>query len=320
MDVFFSALDFLATAPGFLLIGAIAAAMILLWDWRASLLGLFVIQLSVATIAVELLQLDARWAAIQTAIMLLCCLILGISGRQTPVGSSWHQSGSMLLRVLVLILLYVCWRLFEFNITIPLIRPDVTVLFMWLGICALLTLSLNDNPLFTGTALLQWCIPAQVVTATLLPIPNLIVLLGVLQLLLALGCSYMVLVEYYGYAETPEVATDITFPWKSLPVPSRGVLRLPGDASADYARTREMTAIPALPAVSSAQRDGQPMHNGGSAAIAPTDETHNNAADRTGEHPLIARLGRRKSQRKLPDRSPGNASSSVPPASPPLQQ
>lgn len=301
MDAFFSALDFLATAPGILLIGAVAAAMILLWDWRASLLGLFILQLGVATVAVELLQMDARWAAIQTAVMLLCCMILGISGYQTPVGRSWHQSGTLFLRSLVLILLYVCWRLFEFDISIPLIRPDVTVLFMWLGICALLTLSLNDNPLFTGTALLQWCIPAQVITATLLPIPNLIVILGVLQLLLALGCSYLVLVEYYGHAETPKVATDVTFPWKSLPAPTRGLLQLPGDVSADHARTR---VVPALPAVSSATQNRQ--------ATPDPSAGKERTSERTGEHPLI-RLGRRKSQSNAAGKS---ASADAPPSPP----
>lgn len=293
MNSFFTAIDFFTTVPGILLIGAVAAGMILLWDWRASLGGLFLIQLGVADIAVVLQQVDVQWATAQTLIMLLCCVILGISASQTAGESSWHQAGSLLLRFLVLVLLYVCWRLFEFNITLPLIRPDVTVLFVWLGICALVTLSLNDNAFFTGTALLLWCIPAQVVTAVLLPIPSLIVMLGVLQLLLALGCSYLMLVERYGHVEEPVVATDITFPWKSLPGPSNGVPLLPGVVAGDHTRTQESVAIPALPDKRGAQASGNPGASGAS-----------ERSERTGEHPLVARLNKRKSAPPKPSHSP----------------
>jgi hypothetical protein len=292
MDSLFAAIDFFATVPGILLIGAVAVVMILLWDWRASLVGLFLIQLGVADIAVVLQQVDAQWAATQTLIVLLCCVILGLSASQTAGNAAFQQAGSLLLRFLVLILLYVCWRLFEFNLTIPLIRPEVTVLFSWLGICALVTLSLNDNPFFTGTALLQWFIPAQVVTAVLLPIPSLIVTLGVLQLLLALGCSYLMLVERYGHVAQPVVATDVTFPWQSLPAPSHGGRLLPGAVAGDYTQTQEAIVVPALP-------DKRPPRK-----AAPGERT-----ERTGEHPLVARMNKRKS-------TGGRADSGA--ASPPL--
>jgi hypothetical protein len=296
MNSVFSSLNFFATDLGILSIGAFAVVMILLWDWRASLIGLVLTQVGVATVAVLLQGMDPHWAIVQTLVVVLCSLILALSGNQTASAGSLHQAGTLFFRAMVLVLLYVCWRMFELEITIPQVRPEVSLLFLWLSICALLMLSLNNNPLFTGTALLLWCIPAQVVTSLLLPIPSLIVMIGVLQLLLALACSYLMLVEKYGIIDASVVATDVTFALKQLPGARDGIKLLPGPVRSGPVRVGEHTTLN-LPAVNMS-------------SSRPPARSDKQASERTGEHPLVTRLAKRKSGTSQP---PSSASSSSTP-------
>jgi hypothetical protein len=95
---------------------------------------------------------------------------------------------------------------------LPVVGTDVAELFVWLALCALLMLGLGDNPLFTATGLLLWCVPAQALISIILAIPALSALIGIVELLVALACSYLVLVELLPVAATRSVLTDIIFP------------------------------------------------------------------------------------------------------------
>ncbi len=122
------------------------------------------------------------------------------------------------------------WRVFDLNLAIPLLVPAVTRLFVWLGLCALVLLSLSDNPLFTGIALLLWCIPMQVIVQLLAPGHNLFVLIGITEIMLTLACSYLALVAAVPAARQRPVWTDVAFPDAAtqrlaLPAPARN--RLP---------------------------------------------------------------------------------------------
>ena len=265
MDSLFSLFGFFASGFGLMFTGAIAGLMILLWDWRASLIGLVIVQLGVSVIAVLVHDVVPQWAIVQTLIMVLCSLILALSGNQVPSSRTLQQSGNWLMRVMALIMLIISWRLFEFQLPLPEIDSRVTLLFLWLAVCALLTLSLSDNPLFTGAALLLWLIPVQAITSILIPLPSLIIIVGALQLFLALAASYLILTEVYGTAGQQEAIaiTDITFPQTRPLLPSFH----PADPHGDLAFTELPTLeLPTLPA----------------------------AVERTGEHPLVERLNRRK--------------------------
>jgi len=131
---------------------------------------------------------------------------------------------------MVLILLIISWRVFDLNLNLPLLLPAVTRLFVWLGLCALLTLSLSDNPLFTGIALLLWFMPMQVIVELLAPGHTLYILLGITQIVLTLACSYLTLVAAAPVVQPRPVLTDLAFPGNAAPLPALPVrerLRLP---------------------------------------------------------------------------------------------
>lgn len=193
--------------------------MILFWDWRFSLIGLVVVQSGVAAVAINTGQVQTNLMIVQVCIIALCALILALSSAKSPPSPSIRQSGNGMMRLLTLILLYTALRLFDFDFMLPLPEGieagqgiQITVFFIWLSICALLTLSLSNNPLFTGVALLLWCVPAHLLASLLIPTPGISVLVGIIELLLALGCSYLILTESFSTDRRPIVATDITFP------------------------------------------------------------------------------------------------------------
>ena len=219
MTSLFSSFNFFASGTGIILTCAVAAAMILLWDWRASLIGLIVVQFGAAAVALQTGQIEAQLMIVQVCIIALCTLILAISIAQAPRSPTISQSGNWIMRLLMLILVYTALRLFDFNFSLPFPNAieasdalRMTVFFIWISICALLTLGLSNSPLFTGVALLLWCVPAHVFATLLLPESGVSVLIGIVELLIALGCSYLILTESLSIKQRPIVSTDITFP------------------------------------------------------------------------------------------------------------
>ena len=214
-----SSFEFFASGAGIIITCAISAAMVLLWDWRFSLIGLVIVQFGVAAVALQTGLIEARLMIVQVCIVALCALILALSSAQTTKSPTIYQPGNWMMRLLTLILVYTALRLFDFNFSLPfpveIEAGDalrMTVFFVWISICALLTLGLSDNPLFTGIALLLWSVPAHVFATLLTPESGVSVLIGIMELLLALGCSYLILTESFSIKQRPVVATDITFP------------------------------------------------------------------------------------------------------------
>lgn len=312
MALVLSWLNFLATGPGMLITGFFAILMILAWEWRVSLIGLILIQVGIAPIAVLLQGIDAQWVTVQTLVIILCSLILALSTTQIAGSPTSRQAGNWPLRLMVVIMLYVSWRLFQFDIAIPLIDSRVSVLFIWLFICALVILSLSDNPLFTGSALILWFIPMHVVVATLFPFSSLIVLFGFLELILALCCSYLILAERLGESEQITIATDVTFPNTAGPrqlIDRSGNERtelLPNDRT-----TMDLLAVPLVPELRERQAKLPPQDAPSTVRSdqittpqpqSPSDTTQRLRAvqpkDRTGEHPLAATLSKGKRAKK----------------------
>lgn len=212
MDWIFSALGFFATGIGVLSTIAAAASIVLIWDWRVALAGLFVVQLSLATFGVHVHGVSAQWAMTHILIILLCTLILALSSVQIQSSRSLRQPGNWLLRLLALIVMFMAWRLVNIQVALPEFPPNQVTFLIGLMLCALLLLGLGDNPLFAGVGLLLWIMPVQLIVEVLLPLPTLIAILGALQLLLALTCSYLVLADRIPKATTRIIPTDTTFP------------------------------------------------------------------------------------------------------------
>jgi hypothetical protein len=250
-------LEIFASGLGILTIGVFATLIFLLWRWRLALVGLLGVQLGVIGLVVKVHNLPVDWATIQMLTLGFCVLLLGLSAHQVRL-QTVQRPGSWVLRTLTLVLLLVSWQIFNLRLPLPMLMPQVTQLFLWLGLCALLILSLGDAPFFTGVALLLWCIPIQAAIEIILPGHNLAVFIGMLQILITLACSYMILVEHTPAIQASSIPTDITFPAETvapLPLPDRERVRLPDNRT--------------------------PGSNNGRAAALPKDAT--------GEIPLAAR-------------------------------
>jgi hypothetical protein len=209
---FLAPLSFFASGLGVLTIAALATSLFLLWNWRLALLGLLGIQVGVAALVIPTQGFPVQPAAVQILVMALCVLLLSASAQSLRTPHAHPPPGSFLVRCMVVTLLLVSWELFDLQLSLPVISPTVSKLFVWLALCALVILSLSDAPLFAGIALLLWCIPIQVIVELAVPGHSLFVLIGMMEIVLALACSYLVLVDLAPVPPTPTITTDITFP------------------------------------------------------------------------------------------------------------
>ena len=246
----FDLMSFWATGLGLLATLGVVTLIILLWDWRAALIGLVVVQMSLATLSVQIFALPTTWATAFLTTTALSALILAVSMVQVGPMRSLDQAGNWLMRLFAVGILLTAWRLMSIEVALPQMTPNQVQFFTLMALSALMMLSLGDNPLFVGVALLLWMMTAQVLIAVLLPQPTILVMLGALQLLLALTCSYLILADRVPRRATRVVTTDITFPDAVTPV-----LLLDTDDSIDAPLPLRPRALLAAPP---AQPDDQP--------------------------------------------------------------
>jgi hypothetical protein len=221
--------SFFNTGLGVLALAALAATLFLFWEWRSALVTLIVLQVGVAALMVEVHHLPLQWAGVQILVILLCVLLLSLSAMRLRGRQALRPPGPWLLRLMVLVLLVAGWRVFDMRISIPLLNPPVMRLFLWLGLCAITTLSLSDSPLYTAIALLLWAMPVQAIVEMLTPGHTLFALIGMVQIVITLACSYLLLIELAPAIKPAPVPTDISFPQpivpeRTLPAPERRLL------------------------------------------------------------------------------------------------
>lgn len=207
---------FFASGLGILTIGAVALLMLFLWEWRSFLVGLCIIQLGVAVLVTYVHQVEMKWAQVQILVIALSAAMLFLSARQIRFALPYQRPGSWFIRLMAVTLLLICWRLFDLDLALPVVATPLAQLFLWLAVCALIMLGLSDAPLSTAVALLLWFIPVQAFIQILLPEFRLFVLIGIVQLLSALACSYLMLAARLPETVTVARPTDMTFP-RSLP-------------------------------------------------------------------------------------------------------
>jgi len=203
---------FFASGLGILTIGAVAIFMLFLWEWRSFLVGLCVIQLGVVVLVTQVHGVELKWAHVQILVTTLSAAMLLLSARQIRFALPYQRPGSWFIRLMAVMLLIVCWRLFDIDLTLPVVAPPLAQLFLWLAVCALIMLGLSDAPLSTAVALLLWFIPVQAFIQILLPEFRLFVLIGIVQLLSALACSYLMLAARLPATVVATRSTDMTFP------------------------------------------------------------------------------------------------------------
>jgi hypothetical protein len=208
----FTSLSFFGGDSGPIIVGVATALIIVAWEWRVALIGLFCVQVGVVSASVAMGQLPSEWAGVMVVVMALACLILALSAQRMTRTTTLNQAGTWPLRTLLLVLIYIGWELAEVNLPLPMVNAQLADLFVWLALCTLVMLGLSDNPLFSTVALLMWLMPVQVVTALIVNSPALVALIGMLSLLLALAGSYLILVEQVSAEEAAPAVTDIAFP------------------------------------------------------------------------------------------------------------
>jgi hypothetical protein len=211
MDFLFGA-SFWSTSIALWSVGAIALLLVMLWDWRLFLPGLALIQYGVGQILVYRYGVPGQWLAVYFWVMVLAALILALAPLQIGRHQPADRSGNPLFRGLILLLLGVIVYTLQPDLPLPVLDVPTARLFLWLVACAFLVLALTDGALFTGIGLLLWFIPLQSLSAVILPLPSLIALWGIVQLVVMLACSYLALAENEQIAERNLPITDVTFP------------------------------------------------------------------------------------------------------------
>ncbi len=189
--------EFWSSGAFHLFLGLAAALPIILWDWRFALPSLLVVQLGTGAIFGSVYALPPPWPAVHLGVLVFACLILLLSILQTRTVQVDQRGefSSILFRTLVLaIASLLVWRA-SGGIPLPLLDGSTKHLMLWLAVLALITLGLAETALFGGIALLLWLIPIQSFISALFPSPAVIVPLGILELLVALSCSYLLLVD-----------------------------------------------------------------------------------------------------------------------------
>jgi hypothetical protein len=211
MDFLFGA-SFWSTNAALWGIGGIALLLIILWDWRLFLPGLALIQYGVGQILVHRYGVPGQWLAVYFWVIVLAALILALTPLQMPRPQPSLRSGNPFFRFLIMLLLAVLVYTLQPDIPLPILDVSTARLVLWLVACAFLVMALTDSALFTGIGLLLWFIPLQSLMAVILPLPALIALIGILQLVVALACAFLALAEDEQIAEMQLPATDVTFP------------------------------------------------------------------------------------------------------------
>lgn len=209
-------------------IAALALILVILWDWRLFLPGLALIQYAVGQVLIHRYGVPNQWLAVYFWVMVLAGVILALSPIQWLRQPQPDRSGNVVFRGLVLALLGVVVYTLQPEVPLPMLDAATARLFLWLVACAIFSLALTDSALFTGIGLLFWLIPLQSLMAVSLPLPSLIALIGILDVLIALVCSYLMMAESEVVVEAQRPPTDVTFPGAVQPRPALDLSALRG--------------------------------------------------------------------------------------------
>lgn len=196
MDALLGALGALfASGAGILILILAAALAVILWSWQIAIAAVVFLQLGVGALLVHIHKVPGILIGGQLLAAALAAAMLAIAGSAASHSPSLRRGGNWPLRLSALIFVAGAWWFIDPGMTIPQFSQPETDLLLWIGICGLVILCMTGNPTFTGIAMMLWCVPLYTVSAVLLPGSGLPVLVGIAELLLALACAYLTLVE-----------------------------------------------------------------------------------------------------------------------------
>lgn len=204
-----------------LVAGLLAALAVLVWDWRISLPATLFVQLLIGQAAVQRSLIPDEWGRVFAWVMVGCLLILFLSIQQSAPAVMRGRVGTLLFRGLLLSFGGLLLRSMNIADILPLLDAQMTRWIFWLALCAIFGVATGEGALQSGLALLLWLIGAEIVLLAVTPAAVVVVALGMLFLLVALACAYLLLAENLALAENTRPITDAVFPTGS---PSRPAL------------------------------------------------------------------------------------------------
>jgi hypothetical protein len=196
IDAFFAAFgNLFATGVGILLLAVITGAIYVLWDWRIALLGTVLVHFGSSSILVLIHGVPGLVAAGQMIAVTISAAMLLFAGFVHPHGITLRQATNWLLRLMAIVFIAAAWWYLDPGYTLPSFSQPETDFLLWTGICGLALLSFSSSPLMGGAAVLLWSTPLYALAAVLLPGSGLPAIVGIANIVIALACSYLTLLE-----------------------------------------------------------------------------------------------------------------------------
>jgi len=195
-----------------LLVGFLAALVVLAWDWRISLPALLLVQLGVGNLATQRSFIPDQWSSVLAWVVIACVLILVLSIFQSNRSRKRGQAGTLIFRALLLGLAFFLIGSTDIGELLPLLDEEMARLLLWVAFCAIFAIANADGALENGLALLLWLIATETALIAVAPAAVVVVLLGTIFLLVTLACAYLLVAENVALARESRVITDITFP------------------------------------------------------------------------------------------------------------
>jgi hypothetical protein len=192
MDSLFT-FAFFTTPAGLVAIGLVAALTLILWDWRGAVAGLILVQWGVGNLLVQRFNMPGPWALAFLFLAGLAGAMLSLSAIQVRWNLHAPRAGNLVMRLLIVLLTYFLFTTQNLRLPLPLIDAETVDLLSWLALISVGMLLVSDSPLHTGISLALWLIPVHAATAILLPNPALIMVVGSVEMVLILACSYLML-------------------------------------------------------------------------------------------------------------------------------
>ncbi len=196
IDAFFTAFgNIFATGAGILLLAVLTGAIFVLWDWRIALAGVVLVHLGSSSVLVLVHGVPGIIAAGQLLAIVVSAAMLAIAGFLHPHPTSLRQAGNWPLRLMALTFIVGAWWYLDPGYTLPSFSQAETDFLLWTAMCALALWSFSGSPLLGGIGVLLWSVPMYSLAAVLLPGSGLPAIIGITDIVLALACSYLVLLE-----------------------------------------------------------------------------------------------------------------------------
>lgn len=218
--------DFWLSSTPLLLVGGLAAILVLAWDWRVALPALILVQVGIGALSVRRSSIPDDWSAVFGWVVVGCCLILLLSIRYAQTPARPGRIGTLFFRGLLLGLAGFLLQTRVIDLAalaefLPLIDGQLSRLLIWLAFCALFATANAEGALENGLALLLWLIAAEAALLAVAPAAIVVVLVGALFLLVSLACSYLLIAENLALAEESRPLTDEAFPTDPVVPPVR---------------------------------------------------------------------------------------------------